>query len=112
MLENSRENALKVLDTVAHEQSLILQRYAFGTLRQLNFSKIQASEALNSFINNTTDELKSGGKLTLVGFGTFTTTNRSARKGRNPQTGQEISIAARKVVKFRAGKELAGSIRL
>jgi DNA-binding protein HU-beta len=71
----------------------------------------QATDALNSIITSTQKTLKKGGKLTLVGFGTFSSSKRAARKGRNPQTGSEITIPARKVVKFKAGKELSASIR-
>jgi len=74
-------------------------------------TKIQAHSALKAFLNTTTHALKKGDKITLVGFGTFSTTKRAARTGRNPQTGKEIKIAARKVVKFRAGKELKGMIK-
>ena len=75
-----------------------------------SLSRSQATEALNSFIKATSDTLKKGDKLTLVGFGTFSVSNRSARKGRNPQTGKEINIPARSVVKFKAGKDLADKI--
>jgi len=71
----------------------------------------QATDALNSFVTHTTKTLKKGTKLTLVGFGTFSSNKRAARKGRNPQTGTEITIPARKVVKFKAGKELSSAIR-
>jgi DNA-binding protein HU-beta len=74
-------------------------------------TKTQAQAALNSFVAATSTALKKGDKVTLVGFGTFGTTKRSARKGRNPQTGKEISIPAKKVVKFRAGKDLSHSIK-
>ncbi len=72
-----------------------------------NVSKTQAGSALDSFIGAVQKTLKEGGKVTLVGFGTFITTKRKARKGRNPKTGETIAIGARTVVKFRAGKELA-----
>ena len=55
--------------------------------------------------------LKGGGKVTLVGFGTFSVSKRAARNGRNPQTGEVIKIKARKVAKFKAGKELAGKLK-
>lgn len=71
----------------------------------------QANDALNAFITHTQKTLKKGAKLTLVGFGTFSSSKRAARKGRNPQTGTEITIPARKVVKFKAGKELSSAIR-
>jgi DNA-binding protein HU-beta len=54
--------------------------------------------------------LKKGDKVTLVGFGTFSVSKRAARNGRNPQTGEVIKIKARKVAKFKAGKELSGKL--
>jgi DNA-binding protein HU-beta len=74
-------------------------------------TKVQAQSSVNSFIQATTQALKKGDKITLVGFGTFSTTKRAARIGRNPQTGKELKIAAKKVVKFSVGKELKGSIK-
>lgn len=73
-------------------------------------TKTQANAALDSFIEAVTKTLKGGGKVTLVGFGTFTVSKRKARKGRNPQTGEEINIKARKVARFKAGKELAAKL--
>lgn len=73
-------------------------------------SKADAKKALDSFITATTGTLKSGGRVSLVGFGSFGVSERSARTGRNPQTGKEIQIPAKKVVKFKAGAELAGSV--
>jgi len=74
-------------------------------------SKVAASTALNSFMANVTKTLKKkAGKVTLVGFGTFSKIRRKARKGRNPQTGEPIKIKACNVVKFRAGKKLKDSI--
>ncbi len=73
-------------------------------------TKTQANEALDSFIEAVTKTLKAGGKVTLVGFGTFLISKRKARKGRNPQTGAEITIKARKVARFNAGKELAAKL--
>ena len=67
---------------------------------------IQAQKALNSFIETTTATLKAGDKVTLVGFGTFSTVNRAARIGRNPQTGKELKIAAKTNGKFTPGKAL------
>jgi DNA-binding protein HU-beta len=55
--------------------------------------------------------LKKGERVALVGFGSFAVAKRSARLGRNPQTGKEIKIAAKKVVKFKAGAELAGKVK-
>ncbi|MEX0966105.1 MAG: HU family DNA-binding protein [Bacteroidia bacterium] len=73
-------------------------------------SKAEAQNVLNIFTNSISDSLKGGDKVTLVGFGTFSVTDRAARKGRNPQTGKEIDIPARKVVKFKAGKDLTDSL--
>ena len=73
-------------------------------------TKTQAGAALDSFVEAVTKSLKGGGKVTLVGFGTFTVSKRKARKGRNPQTGAEITIKARKVARFKAGKELASKL--
>lgn len=73
-------------------------------------TKVQANAALDSFIQAVTKTLKGGGKVTLVGFGTFSVTKRAARKGRNPQTGAEIKIKAKKIAKFKAGKELSEKI--
>jgi DNA-binding protein HU-beta len=74
-------------------------------------TKTQAQAALNSFIDATTGALKANDKVILVGFGTFSTSTRSARKGRNPQTGKEITIKAKKVVKFKAGAELSSKVK-
>ncbi len=74
-------------------------------------SKSVASKVLDSMINNVTESLKKGDKVTLVGFGTFSVTKRKARTGRNPQTGEEIKIPARKVAKFRAGAKLAEAVK-
>lgn len=73
-------------------------------------TKTQANEALNSFTTAVQKTLKKGDKVTLVGFGTFSVTKRAARNGRNPQTGEVIKIKARKVAKFKAGKELSAKI--
>lgn len=73
-------------------------------------TKTQANAAIDSFIDAVSRTLKAGGKVTLVGFGTFTVTKRKARKGRNPQTGAEINIKARKVARFKTGKELAAKL--
>jgi len=78
--------------------------------KDANISKTAAGKALNSFVSNVTRALKKGGKVTLVGFGTFSVTKRKARKGRNPQTGEEIKIKAKKVAKFKPGATLKNSI--
>ena len=70
-------------------------------------TKVQAKSALEAFMGATTDALKKGDKVSLVGFGTFSVSKRAERKGRNPQTGKEIKIAAKKVAQFKAGKALS-----
>ncbi|HNW67756.1 MAG TPA: HU family DNA-binding protein [Bacteroidales bacterium] len=74
------------------------------------FTKVEAKNALESFLCVTTDALKEGKKVSLVGFGTFSVSKRAARKGRNPQTKQEMDIPAKNVVKFKAGSELAETV--
>ncbi len=74
-------------------------------------SKAAAGKALESFIGGVTQALKKkGGKVTLIGFGTFSKTRRKARKGRNSQTGETIKIKASTVVKFKAGKKLKEAV--
>ena len=73
-------------------------------------TKTQANAALDSFVEAVTVTLKKGGKVTLVGFGTFSVSKRAARNGRNPQTGAVIKIKAKKVAKFKAGKELSAKM--
>ena len=73
-------------------------------------SKIDAKKALDAFVDATAGALKKGDRVALVGFGSFSVSTRAARKGRNPQTGQEINIAAKKVVKFKAGAELSNQV--
>ena len=73
-------------------------------------TKAQAGEALDGFMGATTGALKKGEKLILVGFGTFSVNQRAARTGRNPRTGMEIQIAAKNVVKFKAGSGLSAKV--
>ncbi|MFM8362087.1 MAG: HU family DNA-binding protein [Haliscomenobacter sp.] len=73
-------------------------------------SKAQAADALNAVLDGISEELKTGGKVTLIGFGTFSVSKREARTGRNPQTGGSITIDAKSIVKFKPGKELADSV--
>ncbi|WP_236980882.1 HU family DNA-binding protein [Membranihabitans maritimus] len=73
-------------------------------------TKADATKALDATLESVTSELKKGEKVTLPGFGTFSTSERSARTGRNPQTGKEIKIAAKTVAKFKAGKNLADAV--
>ncbi|HRW76395.1 MAG TPA: HU family DNA-binding protein [Saprospiraceae bacterium] len=75
-----------------------------------NITKAQAADALGAVIDGVSGTLKAGDKVTLVGFGTFSISKREARTGRNPQTGKSIKIAAKNVVKFKPGKELADEV--
>ena len=74
--------------------------------KKAGLSKKDAEGALKAFIESVSAQLKKGKKVQLVGFGTFDVSKRAARKGRNPQTGKEIKIAACKVPKFKPGKAL------
>ena len=70
-------------------------------------TKADSEKALNATIKCIQDSMKKGDKVALIGFGSFSVMQRAARNGRNPQTGKEIKIAAKKVVKFKPGAELA-----
>ena len=92
---NSHMNKAELIDKIAADAEI---------------SKKEANAALDSFTEAIAKTLKKGDKVTLVGFGTFSVSKRAARTGRNPQTGATIKIKAKKVAKFKAGKELAGKI--
>lgn len=74
--------------------------------KEAGLSKADAEKAVNAFTGVVSKELKKKGKVQLVGFGTFETAKRAARKGKNPATGEEIKIPASTVPKFKAGKAL------
>ena len=74
-------------------------------------TKADAKKALDAFIDSTSGALKKGDRVALVGFGSFSVAKRSARTGRNPQTGKEITIPAKNVVKFKAGSELGDAVQ-
>ncbi len=78
---------------------------------EAKITKAAAKSALDAFVTATTKSLKKGERVALVGFGSFAIAKRAARTGRNPQTGKAIKIAAKKVVKFKAGQELATKVR-
>ena len=77
---------------------------------QAEISKKDAEKALKAFTDVVAEELKKGEKIQLVGFGTFEVSERAAREGRNPQSGETMTIAASKTPKFKAGKALKDSI--
>ena len=88
-------NKAELIDAIATEAGL---------------SKADAKKALDGFVSATANALKAGDRISLVGFGSFSVSNRAARTGRNPQTGKEISIAAKNVIRFKAGSELSSSV--
>ena len=88
-------NKAELIDAIASESGL---------------SKVDAKKALDGFVTATSNALKSGDRISLVGFGSFSVSNRAARTGRNPQTGKEIQIAAKNVVRFKAGAELSTTV--
>ncbi|MGB2697370.1 MAG: HU family DNA-binding protein [Candidatus Zixiibacteriota bacterium] len=79
--------------------------------REAKLNKTQADKALRSTLEGITSSLKKGKRVSFVGFGTFTVGKRKARMGRNPQTGETIRIAAARVPKFRAGKQLKDAVK-
>ncbi|WP_165917246.1 HU family DNA-binding protein [Flaviaesturariibacter aridisoli] len=106
-----RENRINLL----HSKSLTLSTMNKAELiaqiaEEAGITKTQANIALDSFVDSVTKTLKKGDKVTLVGFGTFSVSKRAARNGRNPQTGEVIKIKARKVARFKAGKELSSKL--
>ncbi|MCE2743866.1 MAG: HU family DNA-binding protein [Fluviicola sp.] len=88
-------NKAELIDAIAAESGL---------------SKVDAKKALDGFVSATANAMKAGDKISLVGFGSFSVSNRAARTGRNPQTGKEIKIAAKNVVRFKAGAELSAKV--
>ena len=89
-------NKAELIDAIANEAKI---------------TKADAQRALDGLIDATTKALKKGDRVALVGFGSFSVSKRAARTGRNPQTGATIKIAAKKVVKFKAGAELAAKVK-
>jgi DNA-binding protein HU-beta len=79
--------------------------------KDAGLSKADAKRALEAFVSTTSKALKKGDRVALVGFGSFSVAKRAARKGRNPQSGAEIKIAAKKVVKFKPGADLSGAVK-
>jgi len=85
----------------------LIEKVASGA----GLSKADAARVINATIESITSALKKGQSVTLVGFGTFRISKRKARKGRNPRTGETITIKAAKVPKFTAGKSLKDAVR-
>lgn len=78
--------------------------------KSANLSRTQAEDALNGTLHAITTSLKENDKVALIGFGTFSTSKRDARTGRNPQTGKSIDLPAKTYVKFKAGKALSDEV--
>lgn len=76
-----------------------------------NISKANAEKALNAFLETVKEALAQGDKISLVGFGTFSVAERSSREGRNPKTGEKLTIPACKVVKFKPGNMLRDAVK-
>ena len=89
-------NRTELIDKVAKESAL---------------SKAAAEQVVNNVFSAIAEAMKSGDKVTLVGFGTFSVSERAAREGRNPKSGETITIPAKKVVKFKAGSKLTESVK-
>ena len=81
-----------------------------GIATESGLSKADAKRALEGFQATTTKALKKGDRISLIGFGSFSISKRAARDGRNPQTGKTIKIAAKNVVKFKAGSDLSSKV--
>lgn len=79
-------------------------------VKETGLTKTKSGEVLTTIVNKITEALKNGEKVSLVGFGTWSTTKREERKGRNPKTGEEITIKSRTVAKFKAGNELTKNV--
>ena len=78
---------------------------------EAGLTKVDAKKALDAFVKTTGEQLKQGDRIALIGFGTFSISERPARQGRNPQTGAQIKIEKKKVVKFKAGSELTADVQ-
>lgn len=79
--------------------------------KKTGMKQADAKKSVDAFIETITEELKANEKVALLGFGTFSVTEKAARTGLNPRTKEAIEIAARKVVKFKAGHELSESVK-
>ena len=104
MVARKMENILKE-DATLNKQELVA-----NVAEQASLTKKDAEKAVNAIFETIKSALAEGDKIQLIGFGTFEVKDRKARKGRNPQTGKEIEIAASKMPVFKAGKALKDSV--
>lgn len=103
-LESSVYSTIKITSLMS--KIVLVEKIA----EQAKLTKVDADRALKAFISIVSDSLKSGEDVALVGFGTFSVVERAERQGRNPKTGEVISISAKKVVKFKPGKALKDEV--
>lgn len=99
---------MPLTETNHQGETMTKAEFVAKVAEELDVPKTVAAETVDAFLKVTTDLLKAGDKITFPGFGTFDVAQRAARKGRNPQTGAELTIAASKSGKFSAGKNLKG----
>ena len=86
------------------------QELVSAIAKEAGLTKVAAEQSVNALVKAVSGSLKKGDSVQLIGFGTFSVSKRAARTGRNPQTGKEIKIAAKKVAKFKAGKALSEEV--
>lgn len=79
--------------------------------KECTLNKSAAEQVLNSVLSAITEAMRAGDKVSLLGFGTFSVSERASREGRNPKTGETITISAKKVVKFKAGSKLLDTVQ-
>ena len=104
-------NIIKILLVLILKLSIMNKAQLIDAIAdKAGLTKADSKKALEAFIATIGESLKNDEKVALVGFGSFSVSERSARAGRNPQTGKVIQIAAKKVVKFKAGAELEGQL--
>jgi len=100
----------QIIENPEEEYNMNKTELVAAMAEKAQLSKKDAEAALKAFTDVVAEELKKGEKIQLVGFGTFEVSERAARTGRNPQTGAEMTIAASKAPKFKAGKALKDSV--
>ena len=97
-------------DLLGKEKTMNKSELVKAMATSAGLSQVAAEKALEGFVEAVKGSLAQGNSVTLVGFGTFSVSERAARTGRNPQTGKSIKIAAKKVAKFKAGSQLADAV--